>query len=171
MFSRRNTRPQGLTNNLSEVLAERDKTQMQTSDVLDQEIESKVKKLIGPHTGDVARECAEVYLRYVKDTGNTSCLDENVTYRMRELLWEAYRRAGIKREYPDVSHLPSLVPYFVDTVRLLNRHERPQNHVAFFCVSHAKTGDIQWFIALKDPDKRRPGIALNKNEVVVETLY
>ncbi|MFV0484974.1 MAG: hypothetical protein ACK5MU_01950 [Candidatus Saccharimonadales bacterium] len=127
-------------------------------------------RLMLPYTQTVAAECAEIYVMYVAKTGNTTCPRDEVAYHMRDMLWDAFRRADIQRRYPMVHCLPNLAPYFVDMVKLLNKMEIPSNHVAYFCEKDIGTNNTAWYVAPKDAAKQKPKVATGKNDVIDKML-
>lgn len=134
----------------------------------------EIRALMAPYSKQLVAECARVYLDYVEKTGNTACPKETVARKMRELLWVAWRRAGIpnKKKYEKLDRLPDLTPYFVEVVKYLNaRESNVRNRVAFFCVENPKTRDAAWFIAPVIPELRKPQMTKGDDGKITATLY
>ena len=123
-----------------------------------------------PYTKTVAVECAQIYVDYVAKTGNTTCPREEIAHHMRNLLWDAFRRAEIQKKYSEVTTLPNLAPYFVDMVRLLNSNDTADNHVAYFCEKDRGTNNVAWFVAPVDEAKQIPKVASGKADFVDQML-
>lgn len=133
-------------------------------------LEGRVIQLLAPYTKNIAAECAQTYIDYVAATGNTTCESENVAYKMRNSLWQAWERARIAQKCPDANRLPELTSYFVEVVRVINSCESYDNRVAYIRVHNGKTKDSWWFIAPVREDKRAPRIATGEDEEVAEML-
>lgn len=133
----------------------------------------EVRALMAPHLKLLAGECAEAYLKYVEKTGNTTCPEETVAHKMREILWEAWRRAGIpnKKKYAELNRLPDLAPYFVEVVKCLNSHETVSNYVAFVRVENPKVRSVARFITPVTVSLRKPQVATGDGETITATLY
>lgn len=133
----------------------------------------EARRLMAPYHKHLADECAQVYLGYVANTGNTSCPMETVAFKMREILWEAWRRAGItnNKKFKDLNCLPDLRPYFVAVVQRINMNESIENMVAYICVKNIESKDIYWYIAPTIRGRQNPRLASSSKERIIETLY
>lgn len=134
----------------------------------------EMRRLMAPYAKNLVADCAQTYLDYVEKTGCTTCLNEDVARKMREILWAAWRRADIpkKKKFERCNRLPDLTPYFVEVVRYLNAGQSAQNHVAYYCVEKKQTNNVLWFIAPKVQSLRNPELVKkNSGSEITATLY